>query len=185
MGNVFYGALMSGMEVFDLKGKLRHCNRDKLLKMEQAEQERQQLIRKQWKIWKNGQKITPPPENMNEQRITAVRYDGDLMDLTRGLPVPLVERDMENLRQRIQSDGDFFLVGEAVDYSLLVGIDVQNHKITVGIVDYMHSYDLLKRLEFLGKNMMVGNATIRPPPQYYDRFIEGIDTYFLPVPAEE
>ena len=37
----------------------------------------------------------------------------------------------------------FFLkVGEAVDYSLLAGIDIQNHTITVGIVDYMHRYSV-------------------------------------------
>ena len=46
---------------------------------------------------------------MNEQRITPVRYDGDLMALTRGLPVPLKERDMEHLKDRVCSDGDFFL----------------------------------------------------------------------------
>ena len=33
-------------------------------------------------------------------------------------------------------------MGEAVDYSLLAGIDIQNHTITVGIVDYMHRYSV-------------------------------------------
>ena len=31
---------------------------------------------------------------------------------------------------------------------------------------------------------MVGEATIRPPPRYYSRFVEGIDKYFLAVPAQ-
>ena len=29
-----------------------------------------------------------------------------------------------------------------MDYSLLAGIDIQNHTITVGIVDYMHRYSV-------------------------------------------
>jgi hypothetical protein len=43
------------------------------------------------------------------------------------------------------------------------------------------SYDLLKRLEFLGKSVM-GESTIKPPPLYYDRFVKGIDKYFVAVP---
>ena len=105
------------------------------------------------------------------------------MKLTNGCPVPLHEMDMHNLRQCIESYGDFFLIGEAVDYSLLAGVDVKNHVITVGIVDYMHSYDLLKRIEFLAKNS-IGDSTIKPPPIYYKRFIEGLDRYFLPVPGD-
>ena len=38
---------------------------------------------------------------------------------------------------------------------------MKNHVITVGIVDYMHSYDLLKRIEFLAKNS-IGDSTIKP-----------------------
>lgn len=184
MGNVFYGAMMNSMEVFDLKGKIRHCSREKLLKMEMAEQNRRKLLRSKWKLWRSGTRCTPPPKDMNEQRITPVRYDGDLMNLTRGLPVPLKEIDMERLRNRISSDGDFFLVGEAVDYSLLVGINAEMHTITIGIVDYMHSYDLLKRLEFLGKSV-TGESTIKPPPQYYNRFLNGIEKYFISVPEDE
>ena len=40
-------------------------------------------------------------------------------------------------------------VGEAVDYSLLAGIDIQNHTITVGIVDYMHRYSVFWVLFFV------------------------------------
>jgi len=184
MGNVFYGASMKGMEVFDLKGKLRYCSREKLLGMEMEEQKRQHRVRAEWKSWRSGPRVEPPPEKMSEHPMKPVRFDGDLMSLTRGLPVPLKESDMNDLRRRVESDGDFFLIGEAVDYSLLAGVDVKRHTITVGIVDYMHSYDLLKRIEFLGKNM-VSDSTIKPPPMYYQRFSEGLDKYFLPVPEEE
>ena len=184
MGNVFYGASMKGMEVFDLKGKLRYCSREKLLGMEMEEQKRQHRVRAEWKSWRSGPRVEPPPEKMSEHPMKPVRFDGDLMSLTRGLPVPLKESDMNDLRRRVDSDGDFFLIGEAVDYSLLAGVDVKRHTITVGIVDYMHSYDLLKRIEFLGKNM-VSDSTIKPPPLYYQRFSEGLDKYFLPVPEEE
>ena len=87
----------------------------------------------------------------------------------------------EILKTLIKSDGDFFLVGEAVDYSLLAGVDVQNHRIMMGVVDYMHSYDILKRIESNVKNIM-GEATIRPPPIYYERFLSGLDKYFSSVP---
>jgi hypothetical protein len=109
MGNVFYGACMNGMEVFDLKGKIRFCSRETLLEQKLMEQHRKKTLRNQWKLWRSGPRLNPPPENMNEQRITPVRYDGDLMALTRGLPVPLKERDMEHLKDRVCSDGDFFL----------------------------------------------------------------------------
>jgi hypothetical protein len=109
MGNVFYGACMNGMEVFDLKGKMRFCSRETLLEQTLMEQHRKKTLRNQWKLWRSGPRLNPPPANMNEQRITPVRYDGDLMALTRGLPVPLKERDMEHLKDRVCSDGDFFL----------------------------------------------------------------------------
>ena len=100
---------MNGMEVFDLKGKMRFCSRETLLEQTLMEQHRKKTLRNQWKLWRSGPRLNPPPANMNEQRITPVRYDGDLMALTRGLPVPLKERDMEHLKDRVCSDGDFFL----------------------------------------------------------------------------
>ena len=181
MGNVFYGCQMQNMNVFDLKGKIRQFSKEKRLAMASAAQLRKRQVREAWREWRAGLRIDPHPPPLATISTTPVRLDGDLMELTRGLPVPLEDKGKEILKSLIKSDGDFFLVGEAVDYSLLAGVDVQNHRIVMGVVDYMHSYDILKRIESNVKNMM-GEATIRPPPIYYERFLNGLDKYFSSVP---
>ena len=63
---------MSGMEVFDLKGKIRFCNREKLLNMNISEQNRQKRIRENWKKWRISDRTVPPPEKMNSNPIKPV-----------------------------------------------------------------------------------------------------------------
>ena len=181
MGNAFYGCQMAKLNVFDLKGKIRQFSKEKCMAMVASAQMRRQQLLNAWHEWRTGLQIDPHPPSMDTISLIPVRLDGDLMDITRGLPVPLQEKGKETMHKLIESDGDFFLVGEAVDYSLLAGIDVERNCIVMGVVDYMHSYDILKRIEANVKNM-IGEATIRPPPIYYERFLKGLDKYFCTVP---
>ena len=73
-----------------------------------------------------------------------------------------------------------------VDYSILVGIDENSEEVVVGIIDYMRQYDIIKRMERVGKSvgMIAGQAepTVIQPTQYRKRFVTAMDRYFMPVP---
>ncbi len=73
-----------------------------------------------------------------------------------------------------------------MDYSILVGIDENSEEVVVGIIDYMRQYDIIKRMERVGKSvgMIAGQAepTVIQPTQYRKRFVTAMDRYFMPVP---
>ncbi len=52
----------------------------------------------------------------------------------------------------------------------MVGLDNESHEIVVGIIDYMRQYDIIKRVERMGKSvsMIAGQAepTIIQPSLY-------------------
>ncbi len=54
--------------------------------------------------------------------------------------------------------------------SIVVGLDEESHEIVVGIIDYMRQYDIIKRVERMGKSvsMIAGQAepTIIQPSLY-------------------
>lgn len=56
----------------------------------------------------------------------------------------------------------------------------------VGIIDYMRQYDIIKRMERMGKSvgMIAGQAepTIIQPPAYRNRFQGAMQRYFMMVP---
>lgn len=85
------------------------------------------------------------------------------------------------------NDTLFLSIINIVDYSILVGIDEDTHEIVVGIIDYMRQYDIIKRMERMGKSvgtMIAGQAepTVIQPPQYRKRFQVAMDRYFMTVP---
>ena len=84
------------------------------------------------------------------------------------------------------NDSLFLSIINVVDYSIIVGYDDVRHEIVVGIIDYMRQYDMIKRMESMGKSvgMMVGKEepTIIPPQQYMRRFQAAMEKYFMTVP---
>lgn len=85
------------------------------------------------------------------------------------------------------NDALFLSIVNIIDYSILVGFDEDSHEIVVGIIDYMRQYDIIKKMERMGKSvgtMIAGQAepTIIQPPQYRKRFLLAMDKYFMLVP---
>lgn len=74
-----------------------------------------------------------------------------------------------------------------MDYSLLVGVDETNSELILGIVDYMRTYTLDKKLESWVKIVAIPGAhlpTVISPEMYCTRFFDAIDTYFPVAPDQ-
>lgn len=77
-----------------------------------------------------------------------------------------------------------------MDYSLLVGVDEENHELVLGIIDFMRKYTWDKHLETWVKTSGIlggpKNAlpTVISPKQYKKRFRKAMSTYFLMVPDQ-
>lgn len=80
----------------------------------------------------------------------------------------------------------FSLLQEIMDYSLLAGICQENDEVIVGIVDYMRTYTLDKRVESLVKTALPVQhlPTVISPENYCKRFCEAIDVYFAMAPDQ-
>jgi len=56
----------------------------------------------------------------------------------------------------------------------------------VGIIDYLRQYDIIKKMERMGKSvgMIAGQAepTIIQPSQYRKRFSLAMERYFMTIP---
>ena len=115
-----------------------------------------------------------------------VLMDDNFMELTKGLPFPMKYLANEYLQRAIENDTEFLSSVNIVDYSILVGIDEDNVELTVGIIDYMRQYDIIKRVERMGKSvgMIAGQAepTIIQPSQYKKRFRLAMERNFMGVP---
>ena len=85
-------------------------------------------------------------------------------------------------------NGTLFLsLINVVDYSILVGLDDDSTELVVGIIDYMRQYDIIKKMERMGKSvgMIAGQAepTVIQPPNYRNRFqAAAMERYFMMVP---
>ncbi|CAI5455621.1 unnamed protein product [Caenorhabditis angaria] len=91
------------------------------------------------------------------------------------------------LNQAISNDSHFLSSQSIMDYSLLVGVDDDNGELILGIVDYMRTYTLDKKLESWVKIVAIPGAhlpTILSPEMYCARFSEAIDSYFPVVPDQ-
>lgn len=77
-----------------------------------------------------------------------------------------------------------------MDYSLLVGVDEENHELVVGIIDFMRQYTWDKHLETWVKTSgILGGSkntapTVISPMQYKKRFRKAMSAYFLMVPDQ-
>ena len=114
----------------------------------------------------------------------SVLLDGDLMKVTGGAPILLTKESWKKLHSLLDSDTLFLRTIGTIDYSLLIGIDHKQRTIVAGVLDYIHCYDLRKRIESNVKQMY-SEATILPPGKYSERFMMGMRSYFCGVPSIE
>lgn len=91
-------------------------------------------------------------EPHNQLKINQVLLDDNLMELTRGRPFPLKHKAKLFFHRAVLNDTLFLSIVNVVDYSILVGFDENSHEIVVGIIDYLRQYDIVKRMERMGKS---------------------------------
>lgn len=73
-----------------------------------------------------------------------------------------------------------------MDYSLLAGICNESDEVVIGIVDYMRTYTLDKKVESLVKTALpiAHSPTVVSPELYCKRFYDAIDGYFVVSPDQ-
>jgi 1-phosphatidylinositol-3-phosphate 5-kinase len=161
--------------VFDLKGSSRARYVELLNKVDTFDN----AIIKRRKQRKQGNVVSSESSGQ-------VLLDDNLMELTEGKPFPLKHRAKIFFQKAVMNDTLFLSIINVVDYSILVGFDEDKHEIVVGIIDYLRQYDIVKKMERMGKSvgMLTGQAepTIIQPPQYKKRFSLAMERYFMTVP---
>jgi len=115
-----------------------------------------------------------------------VLLDENFVEFTKGRPLPLHDQAKAYFNNAVLNDTLFLSLINVVDYSILVGMDDVNHQLVVGIIDYMRQYDIIKKVERMGKSvgMIAGQAepTVIQPPNYRNRFQAAMEKYFMMVP---
>lgn len=115
-----------------------------------------------------------------------VLLDENFLEFTHGRPLPLNDQAKAYFDNAVLNDTLFLSLINVVDYSILVGINHLDHHLVVGIIDYMRQYDIIKKVERMGKSvgMIAGQAepTVIQPPNYRNRFQGAMAKYFMMVP---
>jgi len=90
------------------------------------------------------------------------------------------------LNLAMENDSTFLSNQDIMDYSLLAGICQENDEVIIGIVDYMRTFTLDKRVESLVKTALpiAHSPTVVSPELYRRRFTEAIDGYFAISPDQ-
>ncbi|KAH7713944.1 FYVE zinc finger family protein [Aphelenchoides avenae] len=118
-----------------------------------------------------------------------------------GMPVLLDENLVQNLwgnqlyvhphakaalNQAIENDSQFLQTQDIMDYSLLAGICQDRDEVIIGIVDYLRTFTLDKKVESLVKTALPSShlPTVISPESYRQRFVEAIDGYFSISPDQ-
>ena len=121
---------------------------------------------------------TSPSDNL-------VLFDSDLMSWTRGFPLPLTDAAKKHLDAALRRDCDFLSEAEVIDYSLLVGVDIESGQIRIGIVDYLRRFDIVKRVENRVKAVAQLATNVEPtvvqPSRYGERLLRASERYFMSV----
>jgi hypothetical protein len=122
----------------------------------------------------------------SSSNVSSVLLDQNFMEYTSGFPLPLTRRAKGFLRRCIANDTSFLAKCNVMDYSMLVLIDETTKQVSVGIIDYMRTYDFVKLLESHGKRIAAKHMpTIVAPPRYQSRFQFAMDRYFMGVHEDE
>lgn len=102
-------------------------------------------------------------------------------------PLYILSHSKTILREAIYRDASFLRTNDVMDYSLLVGLDSDENTLVLGIIDYIRTFTLDKKLESLVKQsgLLGGQGklpTVISPKSYKQRFSEAMERYFLVIP---
>jgi len=117
-----------------------------------------------------------------------VLLDDNLREIIRTSPTLVSPAAFLTLQQSLCDDTNFLASLGVMDYSLLVGFNRSQHKLIVGLVDYVRQYTWDKQVEsWVKKSGLLGGAgkepTIISPQQYARRFRTAMLSYFTVVPC--
>lgn len=116
-----------------------------------------------------------------------VLLDENMVEYIYESPIFVREYDKKLLRASLWNDTLFLAKMNVMDYSLVIGVDNNNHTLTVGIIDFIRTFTWDKKLEsWVKERGFVGGSTKEPtvvtPRQYKNRFREAMERYILMVP---
>ncbi|KAH8307595.1 hypothetical protein KR044_004302, partial [Drosophila immigrans] len=124
----------------------------------------------------------------SNQQGEIVLLDENLVQMSWSKPLYVLSHSKAVLRDAILRDASFLERNRVMDYSLLVGLDTKRNVLVLGIIDYIRTYTLEKKLESLIKQSgllgggMGKKPTVVAPQPYRQRFVEAMDRYFYTVP---
>ncbi|KAH7656449.1 1-phosphatidylinositol-3-phosphate 5-kinase protein [Dioscorea alata] len=127
------------------------------------------------------------PDSNGENRVL---LDQNLIEAMPTSPIFVGNKAKRLLERAVWNDTSFLASIGVMDYSLLVGVDEENHELVLGIIDFMRKYTWDKHLETWVKTSGIlggpKNAlpTVISPKQYKKRFRKAMSTYFLMVPDQ-
>lgn len=121
---------------------------------------------------------TKDPDNTEH-----VLMDENLLRISCENPLLIHARSKQILNEAIDNDSKFLTSISVMDYSLLVGVDKENHELVLGIIDYVRPFTWDKKIERVVKSVVSTELpTIVEPELYRERFCEAMDKYFESVP---
>ncbi|XP_073118356.1 putative 1-phosphatidylinositol-3-phosphate 5-kinase FAB1D [Elaeis guineensis] len=101
-------------------------------------------------------------------------------------PIYIGGKTKHLLQRAIWNDTSFLTLINVMDYSLLVGVDKQQHKLVFGIIDYLRQYTWDKQLETWVKSSLIvpknSLPTVISPKEYKKRFRKFMTKYFMMIP---
>ncbi|KAK9081877.1 hypothetical protein Syun_030714 [Stephania yunnanensis] len=101
-------------------------------------------------------------------------------------PFYVCGRTKHLLQRAVWNDTAFLTSINVMDYSLLVGLDMQKQELVCGIIDYLRQYTWDKHLETWVKASLVVPKNVSPtvvsPKEYKKRFRKFMSMYFLSIP---
>ncbi|KAL2555055.1 1-phosphatidylinositol-3-phosphate 5-kinase FAB1B [Forsythia ovata] len=119
-----------------------------------------------------------------------VLLDQNLIEAMPTSPIFVGNKAKRLLERAVWNDTAFLASIDVMDYSLLVGVDEENHELVLGIIDFMRQYTWDKHLETWVKASRIlggpknASPTVISPKQYKKRFRKAMTTYFLMVPDQ-
>jgi 1-phosphatidylinositol-3-phosphate 5-kinase len=113
-----------------------------------------------------------------------VLLDGDLLAFTRGFPLALTAEAKRHLDTALRRDVAWLASNAVVDYSLLIGVEPTAGVLSVGMIDYVRRFDIVKRLENRVKSVTsLAEPTVVQPERYAERLLTAANKYLAGVPS--
>lgn len=115
-----------------------------------------------------------------------VLLDENMVEYIYDTPLFVHEHSKRTLRASLYNDTLFLTKMNIMDYSLVIGLDMEKKTIVAGVIDYIRTYTWDKKVESWVKARTaatgVKEPTVISPKQYKNRFRESMERYFVMVP---